>query len=148
MRIYVTDLNATRHEIQVEGSTTITELYHLVWLKCGVKSDHVTAASSSLDGLGIGWCGKRLHVGIDARERNVAGYNIQGGSMLHVIFYETNARQRYQYATMRDCSVCLETLSNMGFVGYRQCENNHFFHFHCTRQLETCPLCRTRKWAI
>lgn len=162
MRIFVRLLNCEKHEIEVEGSTTIEELYCLVWKVCKIDLDPFVSAKNGRDGLAISWAGKRLRTRCIKEiaasnkltvetilyfngpiENNLADYNIQKDSTIYVTFYEFQARKRYENALKEDCVVCFESLSDMGIVGYRECENHHYFHSKCII-FATCPMCRNK----
>lgn len=60
MLIYLTYFGGKRCEIEVEGSTTIDELYQIAFDKFDIDADPITAARSTGDGLALIFAGKRL----------------------------------------------------------------------------------------
>ncbi len=167
MLIYISSISGVRHEFEVEGSTTIDELYRMVWKKYNIGSDPIAAARNSGDGLGLIWAGKRLRTrflnefaidnGISVEilqsfygsaPNNLADYNIQKESQIYMCLFETQARKQIEKACLEECSICMENLSNIAIVGYRQCSNNHFFHCDCMKKVVSCPLCRSKIWTV
>ena len=167
MLIFInSNLNTVQNQpIEVDGSTTIDELYRMVWDMLNIHSDPIASSRTLNDGFALIFAGKRLRTrfykemaienGISEEilrnfgivPKTLADYNIQKDSRIYCCYIETNARKQFHDVGKEECSVCFESFSNMGSVGYRKCLNNHYFHFKCIRN-PICPLCRTQQWVV
>ena len=148
MIIYIKDLNGEKKSIDVNGSDTIKELYIKVATIFNYSSIKTFSLKENIDGLKLLFGGKYLTYLDEDKELCIWDFNIQKESTVYVSFDQRNARKEFRLLKEGNCCICLESLKDVDIVGYRRCANNHMIHFECLKDIESCPLCRTKQWEV